>query len=96
MTTSVTASLTPCIRVCVLDSRTDSCIGCGRLRSEIAAWRGLSDDQRRAIMADLPDRLRRMSSRETRGRGGRRAALAAAGGPPDPASFTVPTGEPEG
>ncbi|MBM3524855.1 MAG: DUF1289 domain-containing protein [Alphaproteobacteria bacterium] len=74
--------LTPCIRVCVLDSRTDSCIGCGRLRTEIAGWRGYSDDQRRAIMAELPDRLRRMTSREARGRSGRDARRTAIAQPP--------------
>lgn len=77
----MTTIATPCVRVCVLDSRTDSCIGCGRLRSEIAGWRGYTDDQRAAIMATLPDRLRLMTSRSARGRGGRRAALDAASAP---------------
>lgn len=83
----------PCIRVCVLDSRSDSCIGCGRLRREIAGWRGYLDDERTAIMAALPERLRAMSSREARGRGGRRAALAAAATAADiraPEPTTIP------
>lgn len=57
----------PCRRVCVLDPVTDLCIGCGRTRAEIAAWRNLAPDQRRAVMAHLPDRLRDMTRRDVRG-----------------------------
>ena len=57
----------PCRRICVLDSVTDLCIGCGRTRAEIASWRGLSPEERRAVMATLPDRLHDMSSRAVRG-----------------------------
>jgi len=57
----------PCLRICVLDSVTDLCIGCGRTRAEIAAWRGLDADRRRQVMAQLPDRLRDMTRREVRG-----------------------------
>jgi predicted Fe-S protein YdhL (DUF1289 family) len=47
----VTAS--PCIGVCQLDGRTQTCIGCGRTIGEIASWSGLSDAERRAIVARL-------------------------------------------
>jgi hypothetical protein len=57
----------PCVRVCVLDSVTDQCIGCGRRRSEIAAWSRLDAAGRAAISAELPDRLRTMASRAVRG-----------------------------
>lgn len=57
----------PCRRVCVLDSVTDLCIGCGRDRAEIGGWLRFSAEERRAIMATLPDRLSRMTRREVRG-----------------------------
>ncbi len=49
----------PCIQLCVLDAATGLCEGCGRTREEIGRWGGLSEPQRRAIMAILPERLRR-------------------------------------
>ena len=49
---------TPCIRVCILDPDTGLCEGCGRTRDEIAAWYGLSERERVAIMAGLEDRMR--------------------------------------
>ena len=58
---------TPCVRVCVLDSITDQCIGCGRFRREIAAWRGMAPEERRVVMAQLPDRMREMTRRSVRG-----------------------------
>lgn len=57
----------PCIRVCVLDSLTDQCVGCGRLRSEIAGWRAMSVEDRRTVMSTLPERLRDMTRRKLRG-----------------------------
>lgn len=53
----MSAIVTPCIKVCVLDRETRLCIGCGRTGDEIGAWMTLSDAQRRRIMADLPARL---------------------------------------
>ena len=43
----------PCIGVCQLDGRTQTCVGCGRTIAEIAAWTSLEDDERRAIIARL-------------------------------------------
>jgi predicted Fe-S protein YdhL (DUF1289 family) len=43
----------PCIGVCQLDGRTQTCIGCGRTIDEIASWSGLSAEERRAIVARL-------------------------------------------
>jgi len=43
----------PCIGVCQLDGRTQTCTGCGRTIDEIASWSGLSDEERRAIVARL-------------------------------------------
>jgi predicted Fe-S protein YdhL (DUF1289 family) len=57
-----TAVLTPCIKVCVVDTASGLCSGCGRTLTEIGGWLGLSDDQRRAVMAMLPSRLATLAS----------------------------------
>jgi predicted Fe-S protein YdhL (DUF1289 family) len=49
---------TPCIRVCILDPDTGLCEGCGRTRDEIAAWYGLTEEERLAVMAVLETRMR--------------------------------------
>jgi predicted Fe-S protein YdhL (DUF1289 family) len=43
----------PCVSVCRLDPVTQLCVGCGRTIAEIAAWPGLSEQDRKAIMARL-------------------------------------------
>jgi uncharacterized protein len=48
---------TPCIKVCAVSGATGVCIGCGRTLAEIAAWGGLTEDERKAIMTELPKRL---------------------------------------
>jgi predicted Fe-S protein YdhL (DUF1289 family) len=48
---------TPCTKVCAVSGVTGLCIGCGRTLAEIAGWGGLDEEQRRAIMAELPERL---------------------------------------
>ena len=48
----------PCIDICELAD--DVCRGCGRSLDEIAAWGGMSEAQRRAVMSGLPARLRAM------------------------------------
>ena len=47
----------PCNKVCVVDASSGLCIGCGRTLAEIGSWLGLTSDQRRRIMAELPARL---------------------------------------
>lgn len=49
--------LTPCINVCVLDTLSGLCRGCGRTADEIARWSSLDDSERARIMALLPGRL---------------------------------------
>jgi predicted Fe-S protein YdhL (DUF1289 family) len=49
---------TPCIAVCMIDPRTDLCLGCGRTLPEIARWGQMPADERRALMAELPERIR--------------------------------------
>lgn len=51
---------TPCIKVCVVDGASSLCLGCFRTLSEIGGWSGLTDDQRAAVMADLPARRLRI------------------------------------
>ncbi|MBL9078336.1 MAG: DUF1289 domain-containing protein [Planctomycetes bacterium] len=51
--------LSPCIRVCLLDAARRQCQGCGRTTAEIQAWPLLGDAEKRAVLAELPDRLRR-------------------------------------
>jgi len=48
MTTAPTDS--PCIGVCSL-TPDDTCAGCHRHRSEIKAWKGMTDDEKRAVNA---------------------------------------------
>jgi uncharacterized protein len=65
---------TPCRLICVVDPLTAWCIGCGRARDEVATWSKLSEAERAAITAALPDRLQHMTARATRGRRQRDAA----------------------
>jgi predicted Fe-S protein YdhL (DUF1289 family) len=51
---------TPCVNICVLDEATGTCMGCGRTLAEIAEWAAISDAERRAIMAALPARMKRL------------------------------------
>ena len=69
--TDAAAMESPCILVCSIDMKTGYCFGCGRTRDEIAGWIDMTDDGRRAIMAQLPARLEtveRKPRRETRRR----------------------------
>jgi uncharacterized protein len=50
----------PCIDVCDVDSTGQYCIGCGRSMDEIAGWLSVSDDERRATIEKLPERLRQL------------------------------------
>lgn len=53
----MTGASTPCIKVCVIDPASGLCEGCGRTLDEIAQWSSLSEAERLAIMAVLPERL---------------------------------------
>ena len=66
---------TPCVKVCVVDPETQFCIGCGRTRGEIAAWIGMSPEDRHIIIEALPERVATLTQRKTR-RGGRAGRLA--------------------
>ncbi|MEX0841832.1 MAG: DUF1289 domain-containing protein [Xanthobacteraceae bacterium] len=47
----------PCIKVCVIEPAAGLCLGCGRSLDEIAHWTVFAPEERRRIMADLPQRL---------------------------------------
>jgi predicted Fe-S protein YdhL (DUF1289 family) len=49
----------PCIKICTYDPESGLCRGCGRTLDEIGAWFSMTDQERRAVMAELPERLRR-------------------------------------
>ena len=49
---------TPCIAVCLMDQRTNLCLGCGRTLPEIARWGRMESSERLAIMSTLPQRMR--------------------------------------
>ena len=46
----------PCINVCRMDAASGYCEGCRRSINEIAAWSTYSDEQKRAVLAQLPTR----------------------------------------
>ena len=49
----------PCVGVCVIDARVDSCYGCFRTPAEITVWPSASDAEKRAILAKLDERRER-------------------------------------
>ncbi|MFT3731973.1 MAG: DUF1289 domain-containing protein [Hyphomicrobium sp.] len=53
----------PCIGICKLDDATGFCLGCGRTGREIGDWIAMSESQRDAIWAALPQRLAKLSVR---------------------------------
>ena len=52
-----TTPSSPCIKICVLDSQSGWCVGCGRTLDEIAGWGSLSEAERLAVMDGLPARM---------------------------------------
>ncbi len=48
---------TPCIAVCMIDPRTSLCFGCGRTLPEIVRCHRMDSAERRAVMAELPQRM---------------------------------------
>lgn len=47
---------TPCIQVCNIDRKSGLCTGCRRNRDEIGNWMRFPEEQRQAIMRQLPAR----------------------------------------
>jgi len=63
---------TPCKNICVIDTETAQCIGCGRSRLEIAGWMTMSAAERQSVMAELDERVATLTRRKKR-KGGARA-----------------------
>jgi hypothetical protein len=51
----------PCVKICLYESGSGLCTGCGRTLDEIARWSEMSGEERRRIMAELPARLAKNS-----------------------------------
>ncbi|PJE27077.1 hypothetical protein SAMN06297129_3277 [Pseudooceanicola antarcticus] len=62
----------PCVDICVIHPEARLCTGCLRSIDEIAGWGRMSEEERQAIMADLPARGPLKASRK----GGRRGRMA--------------------
>ena len=50
----------PCILVCQLDHKTGWCLGCARTGEEIMTWPKATEEEKRAVLARLPERLSAM------------------------------------
>ncbi len=48
--------LTPCLGICRINQRTQLCEGCRRSAVEVAEWLFYSNEKKREIMEQLPDR----------------------------------------
>ncbi len=56
----------PCVKVCVIHPGARICVGCHRTGEEIASWPRMTPEERRAIMAELPEREKLLSARNAR------------------------------
>jgi predicted Fe-S protein YdhL (DUF1289 family) len=56
---------TPCIAVCMIDPRTNLCLGCGRTLPEIARWPRMESTERQTVMALLPERMEQAGLKPT-------------------------------
>ncbi|MEB3188012.1 MAG: DUF1289 domain-containing protein [bacterium] len=63
------AVLSPCIRICELDTTGTVCTGCGRTRQEIARWSMLDDEGRKAVIERAAGRLETRASARLAGSG---------------------------
>jgi uncharacterized protein len=53
---SVAEVESPCVNICQMDPATGYCLGCLRSIDEIAGWMDLSNERKRAIVAQLEER----------------------------------------
>jgi predicted Fe-S protein YdhL (DUF1289 family) len=49
----------PCVKICTYEPSIGMCSGCGRTLAEVRGWFEMTDAQRRAVMEELPERLKR-------------------------------------
>ena len=50
----------PCVDICVIDTETSWCLGCGRTIGEISGWGERDAAARAAVMEQLPARMARL------------------------------------
>jgi uncharacterized protein len=50
----------PCVQVCCVEPVSGLCLGCYRTLPEIASWGRKTQDERSAIIAELPARMRQL------------------------------------
>ena len=50
------SAASPCVSICRMDDASGLCVGCLRTLDEIAAWSVLDADDKRAVIAALPQR----------------------------------------
>jgi predicted Fe-S protein YdhL (DUF1289 family) len=50
-------TLSPCIKLCKVDSNEHYCIGCNRSLSEISNWWKYSEDEKRKVLEELKTRI---------------------------------------
>lgn len=48
----------PCVSLCKLQD--DICVGCGRSRDEMKAWKGLENKERKAVNERAAERLKQL------------------------------------
>jgi predicted Fe-S protein YdhL (DUF1289 family) len=51
----------PCVKICAMDPVTRLCAGCRLTRDEIRHWRQMNDEQKQAILDQLPSRPRTLT-----------------------------------
>jgi predicted Fe-S protein YdhL (DUF1289 family) len=51
----------PCISICKFDERI--CIGCGRSKDEIKAWKKMDKPHKREVLAEAEKRLKAMGGK---------------------------------
>ena len=52
--------ITPCIKVCQMDPALGVCVGCCRTLDEIARWGAMGPEERDHVLAELPERRKRL------------------------------------
>lgn len=48
--------ISPCVKICKIDTETGYCVGCLRAIAEISNWAQYTDAQRRQIVTDIESR----------------------------------------
>ena len=51
--------LSPCVQICTYEPSLGMCSGCGRTLAEVRGWFEMTDEQRQAVMDQLPERLKK-------------------------------------